>query len=89
MRGGTPATAWRRATIDTHSRSWTRLPRWAIEDLALGRLELVTDPANVGSQRVAEKAGFRREGVLRSHLLHRDGRRRDSVLFSLLPDELG
>jgi RimJ/RimL family protein N-acetyltransferase len=65
------------------------LSRWAIEDLALGRLELVTDPANVGSQRVAEKAGFRREGVLRSHLLHRDGRRRDSVLFSLLPDELG
>lgn len=65
------------------------LSRWAIDDLALGRLELITDPANVGSQRVAEKAGFVREAVLRSHLLHRDGRRRDSVMFSLLPGELG
>jgi hypothetical protein len=38
--------------------------------------------------RVAEKVGFTREGVLRSHLLHPDGRRRDSVMFSLLPGEL-
>jgi hypothetical protein len=27
--------------------------------------------------------------VLRSHLPHPDGRRRDSVMFSLLPGELG
>ncbi len=52
------------------------------------RLELIADPDNTASQRVAEKAGFRREGVLRSHLLHPDGRRRDSVMFSLLPGEL-
>ena len=56
--------------------------------LGLGRLELMTDPDNVASQRVAEKVGFQREGVLRSHLPHPDGRRRDSVMFSLLPDEL-
>jgi ribosomal-protein-alanine N-acetyltransferase len=64
------------------------LSRWALDELDLGRVELVTDPDNLGSQRVAEKVGFRREGVLRSHLLHRDGRRRDSVMFSLLPGEL-
>lgn len=64
------------------------LSNWALEELGLGRLELVTDPDNVGSQRVAEKVGFRREGVLRSHLVHRDGRRRDSVMFSLLPGEV-
>jgi len=29
-----------------------------------------------------------REGVLRSHLLQRDGRRRDSVMSSLLPGEV-
>jgi RimJ/RimL family protein N-acetyltransferase len=51
-------------------------------------MELITDPDNAASQRVAEKAGFTREGVLRSHLLHPDGRRRDSVMFSLLPGEL-
>jgi RimJ/RimL family protein N-acetyltransferase len=65
-----------------------RLCRFALEDLRLERLELMTDPENVASQRVAEKVGFRREGVLRSHLLHRDGRRRDSVMFSFLPGEL-
>jgi RimJ/RimL family protein N-acetyltransferase len=64
------------------------LSRWAIEELGLGRVELVTDPDNIASQRVAEKAGFTREGVLRSILLNRDGSRRDGVMFSLLPEEL-
>jgi RimJ/RimL family protein N-acetyltransferase len=64
------------------------LSRWGIEDLGLGRVELVTDPENIASQRVAEKAGFQREGILRSMLLSRDGSRRDGVMFSLLPDEL-
>jgi RimJ/RimL family protein N-acetyltransferase len=64
------------------------LCRYAFEDLALARLELITDPNNLASQRVAERVGFRREGVLRSHLRHPDGRRRDSVMFSLLPGEL-
>jgi RimJ/RimL family protein N-acetyltransferase len=64
------------------------LTRYAFEKLELGRVELVTDPDNASSQRVAVKLGFTREGVLRSHLLHPDGRRRDSVMFSLLPGEL-
>jgi ribosomal-protein-alanine N-acetyltransferase len=64
------------------------LSRYAFDQLGLGRVELVTDPDNTASQRVAEKVGFTREGVLRSHLLHPDGRRRDSVMFSLLPGEL-
>jgi RimJ/RimL family protein N-acetyltransferase len=62
--------------------------RYALEELELERLELFTDPDNTASQRVAEKVGFQREGVLRSHLVHPDGRRRDSVMFSLLPGEL-
>jgi RimJ/RimL family protein N-acetyltransferase len=64
------------------------LCRYAFDELALERLQLVADPDNHASQRVAEKAGFQREGVLRSHLRHPDGRRRDSVMFSLLPGEL-
>jgi RimJ/RimL family protein N-acetyltransferase len=64
------------------------LSRWALDELDLQRLDLITDPDNLASQRVAEKAGFRREGVLRAHLRHPDGRIRDSVMFSLLPGEL-
>jgi RimJ/RimL family protein N-acetyltransferase len=70
------------------TRALRRLCRHALDELAFERLELVTDPDNLASQRVAEKAGFQREGVLRSHLRHPDGRRRDSVMFSLLPGEL-
>jgi RimJ/RimL family protein N-acetyltransferase len=61
--------------------------RWGLRQLGLRRLELVTDPENTGSQRVAEKAGFSREGLLRSYL-HVPNGRRDVVMFSLLADEL-
>jgi RimJ/RimL family protein N-acetyltransferase len=66
----------------------TALCGWAVETLDVKRLELLTDVDNEGSQRVAQKAGFQREGILRSALAHRDGTRRDSVIFSLLPQEL-
>ena len=70
------------------TRALRLVARFGLEELGLGRLELITDPDNHASQRVAGKVGFRREAVLRSHLLHPDGRRRDSVMFSLLPGEL-
>lgn len=70
------------------TRALRLLSRWALDELELQRLDLITDPENIASQRVAEKVGFRREGVLRAHLRHPDGRIRDSVMFSLLPGEL-
>jgi RimJ/RimL family protein N-acetyltransferase len=70
------------------SRALRRLCEHALDELGLQRLELITDPDNRRSQQVAEAAGFRREGVLRSHQRHPDGRRRDSVVYSLLPGEL-
>jgi RimJ/RimL family protein N-acetyltransferase len=69
------------------TRALTLLARWAVTEGGVARLELTTHPENVASQRVAEKAGFVREGVLRSHTRFREGRR-DSVLFSLLPADL-
>ncbi len=41
---------------------------------------------NAASERVLERAGFTREGVVRS-LPKPDGRRVDKTLFSLLPGE--
>ncbi len=76
----------RRRGITT--RATRRVCRYALDDLHLERLILTTDVDNVASQRVAEKVGFRREGVLRSHVRHPEGGRRDSLLFSLLPGEL-
>ena len=65
------------------------LAGWAIEELGAERVQLRAAPENEPSIRVAEKAGFRREGVLRStRYSERLGRRVDFVMFSLLPGEL-
>jgi RimJ/RimL family protein N-acetyltransferase len=63
------------------------LARWAFGELGLARLELTCGPDNEASQQVAERCGFTREGLLRSHVPFKGGRR-DSVLYSLLPGEL-
>ncbi len=62
------------------------ISRWLLTDLPIERVQLVAEPGNSPSQRVAEKAGFRREGVLRRYLVVK-GERRDCVLFSLLPED--
>lgn len=63
------------------------IARWALGDLGLVRLELTCGPDNRASQRVAERVGFTREGLLRSHMPFKGGRR-DTVVFSLLHGEL-
>lgn len=54
--------------------------------LGLSRIELLAAVGNVASQRVAERAGFSREGVLRQ-ARPVPGGRADMVLFSLLRGE--
>jgi RimJ/RimL family protein N-acetyltransferase len=65
------------------------LGRWVFDELRFARLQLMTDPENVASQRVAERCGFQREGHLRSNLviLH-SGERRDTLVYGLLAGEL-
>jgi RimJ/RimL family protein N-acetyltransferase len=63
------------------------MARFGFEEVGLQRIEIVCAPGNLASQRVAEKAGARREGVLRSRmLLH--GQPGDAVIFSLVPKDL-
>ena len=57
--------------------------RWAREQLGLHRLEIHTLPENEGMQRLAEAAGFTREGVLRGYRYER-GRFTDNVVYSRL-----
>ena len=60
--------------------------RWTFAELPVARLQLTTHLDNPGSQRVAEKAGFTREGVLRAWADQR-GERPDLVMWSLLPGD--
>lgn len=62
---------------------------WALGHEGVARLQLRADVENVPSRRVAERAGFQLEGVLRSARWNaRIGRRVDWALYSLLPGDL-
>jgi RimJ/RimL family protein N-acetyltransferase len=61
--------------------------RWAFAACDRARIEWYAEVGNHASRRVAEKAGFTIEGVLRSRLLHR-GRRTDAWIGSLLRRDL-
>jgi RimJ/RimL family protein N-acetyltransferase len=69
------------------TRSVRLMCAWAFERLLLERIQLHTLPGNDASERVAERAGFTREGVLRS-FTEMKGRRVDITMFSVRPGEL-
>jgi RimJ/RimL family protein N-acetyltransferase len=62
------------------------LSDWSFATLPVARLQLTTHVDNPASQRVAEKAGYTREAVLRSWADQR-GERVDLIMYSLLPGE--
>ncbi|HEY8625237.1 MAG TPA: GNAT family protein, partial [Solirubrobacteraceae bacterium] len=60
---------------------------WGFRTLSLERIDLLAATANLASQRVAARAGFTREAVLRSYMKTGDGERADMVRFGLLRGE--
>jgi RimJ/RimL family protein N-acetyltransferase len=69
------------------TRALRLLTRWAAAEHDLARLQLIVEPENVASIRVAEKAGFTREALLRSYIELR-GARRDVYLYVLLREDM-
>ena len=64
------------------------LSAWALREAGAERVQLRADVRNTASLRVAEKAGFTREGILRASGFNpREGRRIDYAVFSLLPGD--
>jgi RimJ/RimL family protein N-acetyltransferase len=59
------------------------LARWALHELQIPRLELHVEPWNVASVRTAERAGFLREGLLRSWQ-EVGGTRKDMYVYARL-----
>jgi RimJ/RimL family protein N-acetyltransferase len=60
------------------------LTGWAFDMLGVERIEILIDPRNEASQKVAEAAGYEREGVLRSYRPSRNGGRLDLAMYSRL-----
>lgn len=66
------------------------LAKHALTDLALSRVEIHCDPGNGPSNRIAEKLGFTREGVLRKrHQYAHDRPLRDLVYWTLFREDMG
>lgn len=59
----------------------------AFEVMNIERLELRTDEANVRSRKAMEKIGATYDGVLRNHRRTQGGRRRNSVIYSIIKPE--
>jgi RimJ/RimL family protein N-acetyltransferase len=78
--------AFRRRGYPTRAAQLVAL--WAFAETDIARLIAGALPTNVGSQRVLEKAGFRREAYLKSRLPGPDGVRTDDVQFVLLAEDL-
>ena len=62
------------------------LTDWGFRELGLQRIELRIDPRNTGSEKVAERAGYRQEGVLRS-VAFKEGLRTDVGVWSRLAQD--
>ncbi|MET9804048.1 GNAT family N-acetyltransferase [Streptomyces sp. NPDC006368] len=66
----------------------TALARWTFAEQGCRRLEWRAEVGNTGSRAVAERTGFRIEGVQRAGLLNQ-GTLRDCWVGALLPSDLG
>lgn len=79
------AASFQRSHVNTEAKYL--MLRHAFERWRLNRVELLTDLLNEKSRRAIARIGARQEGVLRSHMVMRDGRIRDSVIFSMVASE--
>ncbi len=68
------------------SRAARILARAAFEDLPINRIEILVAVENIPSQKTAEKAGARREGILRNRLLI-SGEPHDAAIFSFVRED--
>jgi RimJ/RimL family protein N-acetyltransferase len=78
-------TTWQRTAFNTEAKYL--LLGHAFESLGLNRVEFKTDLVNDRSRKAILRLGALEEGVLRRHMIVRDGRVRDSVYYSIIAEE--
>jgi RimJ/RimL family protein N-acetyltransferase len=79
---GTP---WQRTAFNTEAKYL--LLEHAFDALGLNRVEFKTDFLNDRSRKAILRLGALEEGVMRRHMVMRDGRVRDSVYYSIIAEE--
>ena len=76
---------WWRSAINTEAK--LLFLGHAFETLRANRVAIKTDIRNERSQAAIARLGAKREGVVRHQMIRPDGSLRDTVLFSLIPEE--
>ena len=79
------AASWQRSHVNTEAKYL--MMRHAFETWRCARVEFVTDVLNTKSRQAILRIGATEEGVMRNHMIMRDGRNRDSVLHSVIDRE--
>ena len=73
--------SWQRTHINTEAK-YLMLSH-AFEVWGCNRVELLTDERNAKSRNAILRTGAQEEGILRSHMVMRDGHIRNSVIYSI------
>jgi len=79
----TPA-CWRSA-VNTNCKYL--LLSYCFEVLCLQRVQIKTDHENKRSQKAIERIGATKEGILRNHMVRKDGSTRHTVMYSITIEE--
>lgn len=77
-------THWRTA-VNTNCKYL--LLQYCFEELKLNRVQIKTGHENIRSQKAIERIGATKEGVLRNHMIRKEGTIRHTVMYSIIQEE--
>lgn len=60
---------------------------YCFEKLGWHRVQIKTDHRNIQSQHAIERIGAKKEGILRNHMIRKDGTQRHTVMYSITSEE--
>lgn len=77
--------AYWRTNINTNCKYL--LLTYCFEQLGLHRVQIKTDHENIRSQNAIERLGAKKEGILRNHMVRKDGTIRHTVMYSIIHED--
>lgn len=63
------------------------LLKYCFEELSLNRVQIKTGHENIRSQKAIERIGAVKEGILRNHMIRKEGTIRHTVLYSVIKED--
>ncbi len=79
------AASWQKSFVNTEAKHL--MLRHAFEEMACVRVQFTTDEINAKSRAAILRLGAKQEGIVRHERIMPDGRKRNSVRFSIIDDE--